>query len=380
MPLQSLALDKKALCDIAAEYGLGKIGPGCGPIAHWGNKRYALEIARTNYELQVRSLEDEFDLRRELDLLLFLEKHNFPSPRPVCDRRGRQFLEREGHSLVLYKVAQGKEPNGETVGFKTVNSLGRVLGQLHMTGRGYKKAIDNRFGFDRIFESYAAVRRRIPPYFKKIVRTLDEEIEYLGNYLETKLPKGIIHGTVHCYGMLVRGDQVVSLGDFDAACRGKYVFDLATAVNAACFVSGGYSLERFEALMAGYESLRTLSLAEWDSFPNELRFAALRFAVTRLCEFFEGEQDEVQRINQDFREYLDRLRVLRREKEGGMEGLLMAMATGYDYRKYQRVKSGEFEGDEEGVEEGFDDAELADVDADIEDEDVEEVELEEAED
>ena len=104
-------------------------------------------------------------------------------------------------------------------------------------------------------------------------------------------------------------------------------------------------------------------MAEWDSFPNELRFAALRFSVTRLCEFFEGEQDEQQRINADFRDYLDRLRVLRREKEGGMEGLLMAMATGYDYRKYQRVKSGEFEGEEEGAEE------IEDLDEPIDDED-----------
>ncbi len=349
MPLQPLALDKKALTDIAAEYGLGKLGPSSGAIPLWGNKRYLLDVSKTCYELQVRSLEDEFDLRRELELLSFLEKHAFPSPRPVADRRGRHFLEREGHYLVLYRLANGKMPTPAALNLKAVNSLGRAIGQLHIVGRGYKKAIDNRFGFERIFEAYAAVRRRIPPYFKKIIRTMDEETEYLGNYLETKLPKGIIHGTVHCYGLLARGDDVVSIGDFDAACRGKYVFDLATAVNAACFVDGTYVLERFESMMAGYESLRTLSLAEWDSFPNELRFAALRFAVTRLCEFFDGEADETARINDDFREYLDRLRVLRREKEGGMEGLLMAMATGYDYRKYQRVKGGEFEGDEEGV-------------------------------
>lgn len=348
MPLQPLALDKKALADIAAEYGLGKLGAASGPLQAWGNKRHVLEIAKTDYEIQVRSLEDEFDLRRELELLSFLEKHDFPSPRAVSDRRGRQFIEREGHYLVLYRLASGKTPTADQIGLKAVHSLGRILGQLHMVGRGYKKAIDNRFGFDRIFEAYATVRRRIPPYFKKIIRTLDEETEYLGNYLETKLPKGIIHGTIHCYGLLVRADQVVSLGDFDAACRGKYVFDLATAVNAVCFENGAYSLPRFEALMAGYESLRTLSLAEWDSFPNELRFAALRFAVTRLCEFFEGEEDEQQRINADFRDYLERLRVLRREKEGGMEGLLMAMATGYDYRKYQRVKGGEFDGEDEG--------------------------------
>ena len=28
-------------------------------------------------------------------------------------------------------------------------------------------------------------------------------------------------------------------------------------------------------------------------------------------------------------------------KLGGMESMLMAMATGYDYRKYQKVKAGE---------------------------------------
>lgn len=341
MPLQSLALERQALVDIAAEYGLGKLSTASKALADWGGKRYILEASKVRYDLQVRSLDDEFDLRRELDLLGFLEKHDFPSPRPVTDRRGRPFLERDDRYLVLFRVPTGKVLTAPQLVHKQVHSAGRALGQLHMLSRGYKRAIDNRFGFERIFETYAAVRRRMPPYFRKVVRTLDEEIEYLGNYLETKLPKGVIHGAIHHTSYTFRGDAVVMLGDFDAACRGKYVFDLATAVNAMCFVDEGYSLERFEALMAGYEALRTLSLAEWDSFPNELRFAALRFAVVRLNEFFDSEEDEKDRINQDFREYLERLRVLRREKDGGMEGLLMAMATGYDYRKYQRVKTDE---------------------------------------
>jgi homoserine kinase type II len=347
MPLEPLSLDKKDLGDIAVEYGLGKLGSASGPLPGWGGKRYLLEAGKANYELQVRSADDEFDLRRELELLGFLEKHEFPAPRPAVDRRGRPFVEREGRYLILYHVPAGKVLVEEQLSSKQVYAVGKVVGELHMVGRGYKKAIDNRFGFERIFETYAAVRRRMPAYFKKIVRTLDEETEYLGNYLETKLPKGIIHGTIHVSSAVFKGDTVASLGDFDAACRGKYVFDLATAVNAFCFTDDNYSLERFEALMAGYESLRTLSLAEWDSFPNELRFAALRFAVARLHEFFEAEKDEAERINEDFRRYLSRLRVLRREKEGGMEGLLMAMATGYDYRKYQRVKSGDGESDEE---------------------------------
>jgi homoserine kinase type II len=132
--------------------------------------------------------------------------------------------------------------------------------------------------------------------------------------------------------------------DFEAAARGRYVFDLATAVNALCFVHEHYDLKRFEALQGGYESLRPLSLAEWDAFPNELRLSALRFTVTRLHDFFLHPVEEGARIEKDFREFYERLRILRREREGGMDGLLMAMATGYDYRKYQRVKSLERKG------------------------------------
>ena len=37
-------------------------------------------------------------------------------------------------------------------------------------------------------------------------------------------------------------------------------------------------------------------LAEWDAFPNELRFSAFRFTVTRLRDFFLNPVDERKRI------------------------------------------------------------------------------------
>ena len=45
------------------------------------------------------------------------------------------------------------------------------------------------------------------------------------------------------------------------------------------------------------------------------------------------------RTQKELKEFFQRLLILRRERDGGMEELLMAMATGYDYRKYQKVKS-----------------------------------------
>ena len=128
------------------------------------------------------------------------------------------------------------------------------------------------------------------------------------------------------------------LSTFEAACRGKLIFDLATAVNALCYVEDRYRIDRFESFISGYEGLRPLSLPEWDSFPNELRFSALRFTVTRIKDFYLRKIDENHRVYKDFKEFFDRLLILRREKDGGMEDLLLAMATGYDYRKYQKSK------------------------------------------
>ena len=344
MTIPRVVLDKQDLAALGAEFSLGKPMASSGAVAGRGCSRYVITTAKGRFELRLVALEDEYEIRRELDLLSFFEKHDFPAPRPVSNPQGQQFCERNGVLLFILKVPSGNRVAEERLSLRQINAAGHAVGRMHLVGRSYKKTVENRYGFDHIFETYAAARRRMPPYFKKVVRTLDEEVEYLGNYLETKLPKGIIHGVIHRESFVFKGDQVLCMGDFEAACRGKYVLDLATAVNALCFADSSYSLDRFEAMMAGYESLRTLSLAEWDSFPNELRFAALRFAVVRLYEFFEADDDEERaRINDDFRAYLDRLRVLRREKEGGMEKLLMAMATGYDYRKYQRVKSGDGE-------------------------------------
>jgi homoserine kinase type II len=301
-------LNKSFLEELANDYNFGRLGAIAGIPEGSVNSNYLLETAKGKFLLRVDEIKSESEVRREIDLLAFLRKHAFPCPHPMQDRMGRYYRDYESKCVSLYK---------------------------------YKKGIDNRFSFERIADLYLTVRDRLPNYFRKITRTLEDEIEYLTRYLEGKLPKGIIHGDLFADNLLFRGEKLTAVLDFEAACRGKFIFDIATAVNALCFVDGGYSLDRFRYVLRGYESVRTLSLAEWDAFPNELRYSSLRFTVTRLHDFFLKPAAGVVRVDKDFREFFDRLRVLRREKEGGMEALLMAMATGYDYRKYQKVKANE---------------------------------------
>ncbi len=337
-------LDKRELADIIEDYALVKLISASGISTGSVNTNYLLETARGKHLVRVDEVKSELEVKRELDLLLFLRKHGFPCPQPVADRKGRHYRELGGKYLSVYRYYDGHVMRTDRITTAQLENVGRALADLHTIGKSYKKGIDNRFSFERVADLYAEVRGRLPSYFKRIVRTLDDEIDYLQNYLENKLPKGIIHGDLFHDNLIVKGDKIVAVLDFEAASRGKFIFDLATAVNALCFDGQSYQLRRFEAMFVGYEALRALSLAEWDAFPNELRFSALRFTVTRLRDFFLNPADDQVRVNKDYREFYERLRILRRERDGGMEGLLMAMATGYDYRKYQKVKALEKKG------------------------------------
>jgi homoserine kinase type II len=334
-------LSKVFLSELAEDYNIGRVNKATGIAEGSVNSNFLIEAARGRFLVRVDEVKSESEVRREIDLLAFLRKHSFPCPHPLQDRGGRFYRDYESKCASLFRYYEGRVIAPAKLRPSQLETIGRTLGELHVIGKGYKKGIDNRFSFERIADLYLSVRDRLPNYFRKISRTLEDEIEYLTQYLESKLPKGIIHGDLFADNLLFRGEKLTAVLDFEAACRGKFIFDIATAVNALCFVDGYYSLDRFRYLLQGYESIRTLSLAEWDAFPNELRYSSLRFTVTRLHDFFLKPVNGDQRVNKDFQEFFERLRVLRREREGGMEALLMAMATGYDYRKYQKVKANE---------------------------------------
>jgi len=332
------ALSKKDITKIADEFALGELSSFTGIRNGSVNPHYLSETKRGRYFAKIDEVKSELEVKQELDLLFHLRKQGFPCVQPLKSKTGRYYLEFEGKCLTVSRYVDGVELPVESLSGAHLAAVGHALANLHLIGRSFKKGIDNRFGFNRIAAIYREARRQLPSHLKNIIRVLDDDFSYLENYLDNNLPKGIIHGDLFSDNLKFKGNRLVGVIDFEAACRGKLIYDLATAVNALCFVRDRYKIERFEALISGYESLRPLSLPEWDSFPNELRFSALRFTITRIKDFYLRKSDDSQRVYKDFKEFYDRLLILRREKSGGMEDILLAMATGYDYRKYQKSK------------------------------------------
>lgn len=331
-------LTKKDIIRVVDEFALGELNAFTGVKNGSVNTHYLIDTKRGKFFAKIDEVKSEVEVKQELDLLFHLRKQNFPCPQPLKSKSGRLYLDVQGKCLTVSRHVDGIELGVQAITPTHLSALGHILANLHLIGRSYKKGIDNRFGFNRIVSIYRDVRRQLPSHLKNIVRVLDDEFSYLENYLDNNLPKGIIHGDLFADNVKFKSNRLTGVMDFEAACRGKLIYDLATAVNALCFLDDKFRIDRFEALISGYESLRPLSLPEWDSFPNELRFSALRFTVTRIKDFYLRGTDDNQRIYKDYKEFYDRLLILRREKSGGMEDILLAMATGYDYRKYQKSK------------------------------------------
>jgi homoserine kinase type II len=331
-------LTKREATRIAEEFALGDLLSHTAIRNGSVNTHYLFETKRGRFFVKVDEIKSEVEVKQELELLLYLKRQGCPCPQPLKGKKAKYYHEFHGKYLSVSRYVDGSELSLDALTSTHLEAMGHGLANLHLVGKGYKKGIDNRFGFTKIVAIYREVRKQLPSHLKNIIRVLDDEVVYLENYLDNNLPKGIIHGDLFPDNVKFRGSRLIGIVDFEAACRGKLIYDLATAVNALCYLDGRYRIERFEPLITGYESLRPLSLPEWDSFPNELRFSALRFTVTRIKDFYLRKIDESQRNYKDFKEFFDRLLILRREKDGGMEDILLAMATGYDYRKYQKSK------------------------------------------
>jgi homoserine kinase type II len=300
------------------------------------NTHYLLETSKGKVILRIDEAKSLADAERELVLLRFLRAHDFPSPQPLADRHGQYYHMHRGKPISLYALLHGKSLPEAQITQAQLEHVGQTLARLHQLSPGYSKDEENRFGATRVFVLYQEIKERLPGYLRHLTHMLDDEMLYQQEYQEERLPKGIIHGDLFADNLLFRKDNVVGVLDFEAACYGKFIYDVATAVNALCYIDGRYEINRFDALLTGYQSVRALTLTEWDAFPNELRFSAFRFTITRLKDFFLRPMEARDRTSKDFREFFDRLQVLRRERPGGMDRLLLAMATGYDYRQYQK--------------------------------------------
>ena len=260
----------------------------CGELANY--KGIAEGVENTNY--LVRTDRGPFiltlyekrvnadDLPYFLGLKQHLARRGVPCPVPVVDRSGQTLGELNGRRAALITFLDGvsvKRPNPEHCGL-----VGKALARMHLAGAGFQMQRGNALGPKGWAPLYARFKDRADEIAPGLAKLIESELAVHADGLPAGLPQGVIHADLFPDNVFFSHGLLSGLIDFYFACNDALAYDIGICLNAWCF-SGEhrFDYEKGRALLAGYDGVRPLTVAERAGMPMLARAASLRFLLTR---------------------------------------------------------------------------------------------------
>jgi homoserine kinase type II len=352
-----MAAFRTLTADDVRELLLG-FGPRAAPGAYRSHTPIAVGTINTNARietaagplfLRVNEGKTEDDVRREAAIVSHAAARGVPTPAPLVAAGGDPFVRwRDGALVSLFPWVAGRTLGRAEVTPAHAAAVGCALATLHLADADFDDRRPGRYEPDEIRRRFDRVAKlvasgegglrppepiaggvrdpsRVPevghPELRGAVAVLGPELEALEAARAPSLPLGIIHGDLFIDNVMFDGDQLVALIDFEQASWGRLAYDLA--VTALAFGFGrdqDFRAEILRALLDAYAAMRPPTADERAAFGAELRFAACRFAVTRITDVH-LKREAGAAPGKDFRRYLARLAAVRAHLDA-RDGLL----------------------------------------------------------
>jgi homoserine kinase type II len=185
--------------------------------------------------------------------------------------------------------------------------VGAALARLHLAGEGFADRRPGRYEPDEIRRRVTQVEGLARPELLGPVTVLGLALDELARGRAAELPLGLIHGDLFLDNVLFLDDGSLSaLIDFEQASWGRLAYDVAVTLLAFAYGRDDFRADVTRALLDAYAGVRPFTDAERAAFGAELRFAACRFAVTRITDVH-LKRDAGAPGGKDFGRYLARL-------------------------------------------------------------------------
>jgi len=108
---------------------------------------------------------------------------------------------------------------------------------------------------------------------------------YLQERIPPHLPTALIHGDVFFDNMIVQGDQLMAIIDFEEACHYYRSFDLGMVIVGACRDRQGISFEKAGRFIRAYQKETTLQSIERESLKAFAVYAAVATSFWRFRQY-----------------------------------------------------------------------------------------------
>lgn len=270
------------------------------------NSNFLLETQRGRFILTVfEQRAAPADLPFFMAVMQALAAARFPAPAPQATRAGAYLATVRQKPCAIVSFLSGVSPRRPSA--SQCRAIGATLAQMHQALADSSLARPDALGpraWDKMIRTRMIETEALRP---GLAQAVDEDLAVIAAAWPDDLPGGIIHADLFPDNALLQGDAVNGVIDFYFACTGFWAYDLAVCLNAWCFEAPrSFNLTKGMNLMAGYQSVRTLTAAERSALPVLARGAALRFFATRLADWAAPPPGALVRPK-DPLEYADRL-------------------------------------------------------------------------
>ncbi len=261
-----------------ARYRLGKLQKFAAIASGITNTNYYLGTEAGRFVLTLY----EHHSDDELDYMLGLQQHlvnrSVRCSEPVTDRRGDLFSSLNQRPAAIIHRLQGQvQPKPESFHCAVV---GAELARFHLAGRDYPGIRTNPRDLDWIIAVTDMLDANLNARDRKLIMTT---LQAANQFDLDRLPQGAIHADLFHDNVLFIDKELGGILDFDYACNGSFVFDIAVLLNDWCIDSRGDLVDnRVNATLEAYQQQRRLVAVEVEALPLMLCIAALRFWLSRL--------------------------------------------------------------------------------------------------
>ena len=266
---------------LLARYDLGTLVDLQGIAAGIENTNYFLDTSAGRFVLTLFEKLTEAELPFYLGLMGHLATRGVSCPAPVTDRGGRVLTTVNGRPACIVTRLQGAWVEAPAAAHCA--AVGEALARMHLAGADFGMQMDNPRGPRWWHEAAGLVDRFLDDAQRDLLRG---ELRYQDEVRTADLPRGLVHADLFRDNVLFDGVLVGGLIDFYFACTDVWLFDVAVTLNDWCIAADGHvDAARAAALLEAYRSVRPFTHVERDVWPVMLRAGALRFWLSRLCDF-----------------------------------------------------------------------------------------------
>jgi len=270
-------LDRAAIEGLARRFGVDDITKFSVMDGGRENTNYCIETNSGKYVLTLCDQKSLTHATNLASLLVHLTDHGIRTSKIIAPPEGPAVILHDQKPVMLKRHVDGGI-TADLTGNLLVQ-LGVEMARLHETPA--PSYLPKSFPYGRSYFPEVMDSNLDHAY----IDWLAEKNRFLQKRIPQSLPMTLIHGDVFFDNVIVQGDQLMAIIDFEEACHYYRSFDLGMLIVGACRNGQGICFEKARRFICGYQNNVTLQPVERECLQAFAVYAAVATSFWRFRQY-----------------------------------------------------------------------------------------------